>query len=72
MLTMKALAIMALWTVATVSIFNYVGFPEHFSNPIWALGAAIMLVVILVGNVWIFISVAQEEPWEWTNKSDDE
>ena len=70
-MTMKALAIMALWTIATISIFNFIGFQNHFSNPLWALAGALMLVVILIGNVWIFIGVAQEEPWAWLKSSDD-
>lgn len=69
-MTMKALAIMALWTVATISIFNFVGFQNHFGNLLWSLGAALMLVVILIGNVWIFIGVAKEEPWQWFKDSE--
>lgn len=69
-MTMKALAVMALWTVAMISLFNFIGFPNHFDNLLWALGGALMLVVILVGNVWIFIGVAKEEPWQWFKDSD--
>lgn len=72
MLTTQALAIMALWTTAMISLFNLAGFGENYSNPIWALGAAIVLVVTLVGNVWIFIHVAKDEPWEWNKNSDSE
>lgn len=72
MLTMKALLFMAVWTTVMVSIFNFVGFPDHFSDPLWALGGAVMLVIILIGNVWLFIGIAQEEPWEWMKKSDGE
>lgn len=69
-MTMKALAVMALWTVATVSLFNFIGFPNHHGNLLWSLGGALMLVVILIGNVWIFIGVAKEEPWAWFKGSD--
>lgn len=69
MLTMKALGIMALWTIVMVVIINFVGFPAHHTNPLWALGGALMLVITLVGNVWIFIAVAKEEPWAWVKKS---
>ena len=71
-MTMKALAIMALWTVAMISILNFIGFQHHYSNPLWALGGALMLVVTLIGNVWIFIGVAKEEPWAWFKDSDSE
>ena len=72
MLTMKALGIMALWSIAMVAIINFIGFPAHHTEPLWALGGAIMLIITLVGNVWIFIGVAKEEPWEWMKKSDEE
>lgn len=69
-MTMKALAVMALWTVATVSLFNFIGFPDHYDKPLWSIGGALMLVIILIGNVWIFIGVAKEEPWAWFKDSD--
>lgn len=71
-MTMKALGIMALWTIAMISILNFIGFQHHYSNPLWALGGALMLVVTLIGNVWIFIDVAKEEPWVWFKSSDSE
>ena len=70
MLTTRALALMALWTAAMISLFNFVGFGDNYSQPLWAIGAAIVLVVTLIGNVWIFIHIAKEEPWEWTKDSD--
>ena len=65
MLTKKALAMMAIFTAVMISILNFVGFPEHYGELLWNLGAAVMLVITLVGNVWIFIAVAQDEPWQW-------
>ncbi len=70
-MTIKALAVMALWTVAMVSLFNFIGFPNHYDNLLWSIGGALMLVVILIGNVWIFIGVAKEEPWEWFKDSNE-
>lgn len=72
MLTMKALAVMLLWTIAMVSIFNYVGFPNHHGELLWSIGGAIFLVITLIGNVWIFIDVSKEEPWDWVKNSDGE
>ena len=72
MLTMKAVGIMVLWSIAMVAIINFIGFPQHHEEPLWAIGGAIMLIITLVGNVWIFIGVAKEEPFEWTNKSGNE
>ncbi len=71
-MTMKALGIMALFTIAMISIFNFIGFQDHHDEIVWAIGGALFLVVTLVGNVWLFIGIAQEEPWEWIKKSGGE
>ena len=71
-MTMKALGIMALFTIAMISIFNFIGFPKHYDELLWALGGALFLVVTLVGNVWLFIGISQEEPWAWFKDSDSE
>ena len=65
MRTLQALAVMAMWTIAMISIFNWIGFDDHYRQPIWALGAALVLIVTLVGNFWLFFAIAQEEPWDW-------
>ncbi len=61
----KALIVMALWTIVLVGIMNFIGFNEHYREPIWTIGGAIFLLVILVGNVWIFFAIAKETPWKW-------
>jgi len=63
---------MALWTIAMVSIINFVGFPDHHNQLLWALGGAIMLLITLIGNVWIFVTVPKMEPWTWIKNSDSE
>ncbi len=70
-MTMKAIAIMALWSVAMISILNFIGFQNHYNEPLWALGGALFLIITLIGNVWIFIGVAKEEPWEWVKGSSE-
>ncbi len=72
MRTLQALAVMALWTIVIFTIINFVGFNEHYREPLWALGAAVLFVIMLIGNFWIFFTIAKEEPWEWDkNKSGD-
>ncbi len=65
MRTLQALAVMVLWTIAIFAIINFVNFDEHFREPLWALGAAVLFVIMLIGNFWIFFTIAKEEPWEW-------
>ena len=69
-MTLKAVGLMALWTIAMISIMNFIGFQKHFNEPLWALGGAIFILVTLIGNVWLFIAVAKEEPWQWIKNSD--
>ena len=72
MLTTRALAVMAIWTAVMITLFNVVGFDDNCTNPLWALVAALVLVVTLVGNVWIFIHISKDEPWEWNKDADGE
>ena len=73
MRTLQALGVMALWTIAIFAIINFVNFDEHFREPLWALGAAVLFIIMLIGNFWIFFAIAKEEPWEWDkSKGEDD
>lgn len=71
MRTLQALGVMALWTIAIIALLNFVGFPNHYREPLWALGAAVILIVMIVGNFWIFFAIAKEEPWDWDKSGGD-
>ena len=60
-----AVTSMILWSVFIWAIMDFVGFSDHINDPLWSLGAAIMLLIGLVGNVWIFFLIAKETPWQW-------
>ncbi len=60
-----AVIMMAIWSVAIVFIMDMVGFQNHLHDLWWSLGAAVTLLIGLVGNVWIFFLVAKEEPFKW-------
>ena len=64
-MTFKAFFVMALWTIVSVGAMYLIGFGNHHSEPLWAIGGAILLLIILIVNVWIFFAVAKEEPWKW-------
>ena len=72
MRTFQALVVMALWTAVFVGIINFVGFNAHYREPLWALGGAVLLIIMLVGNFWIFFAIAKEEPWDWEKSGEDE
>jgi hypothetical protein len=65
MRTLQALGVMALWTIAFIAIINFVNFDEHHREPLWALGGALLFIIMIVGNFWIFFAVGKEEPWDW-------
>ena len=72
MRTFQALVVMALWTAVFVGIINFVGFNDNYREPLWALGGAVLLIIMLVGNFWLFFAIAKEEPWDWEKSGEDE
>ena len=61
---------MAAWIFAGVMAMNWFGFPNHMHDPLWSIGAAISLLIIIVVGVAIFFAVAKESPWVWFGESD--
>ena len=59
------LALMVVWSVLIFYVINAASFTDHLHDPLWSLGAAVLLLVGLVGNVWIFFLVMKESPWQW-------
>ncbi|MBC6414380.1 MAG: hypothetical protein GDA45_05815 [Chromatiales bacterium] len=60
-----ALALMVVWSVFIFYVMNWIPFTDHLHDPLWSLGAAVGLLIGLVGNVWIFFLVMKEDPWLW-------
>jgi hypothetical protein len=65
MRTLQALAVMALWTLAFLGVMNFVNIGAHYREWYWALGTALMFIIMIIGNFWIFFAVGKEEPWDW-------
>jgi len=65
MASLKALIVMAFWTVAVVGGMYLLGFGQHHTELPWAIGGAILLLIVLIVNVWIYFAIAKEEPWKW-------
>jgi len=65
MRTLQAVGVMALWTIAFLGIMNWVNVGDHHGNLIWAVLTAMMLIIMIIGNFWIFFAVGKEEPWDW-------
>ena len=65
MRTLQALAVMALWTLAFLGVMNFLNVGAHNREWYWAIGTALMFIVMIIGNFWIFFAVGKEEPWDW-------
>lgn len=59
------IALMVVWSLFIAYVMNMLPFNDHLHNPLWSLGAAVFLLIGLVGNVWIFFLMMKERPWLW-------
>ena len=60
-----AIVLMVVWSAFIAYVMNMAAFPDHLHDPLWSLGAAILLLIGLVGNVWIFFLMMKNRPWLW-------
>ncbi|MFK7815425.1 MAG: hypothetical protein AB8B92_03735 [Gammaproteobacteria bacterium] len=70
MRTLQAVGVMALWTIAFLGIMNWLNVGAHNREWYWALGTALMFIVMIVGNFWIFFAIGKEEPWDWVKNKE--
>lgn len=61
-----SLLMMVGWSALVAIVMGQIGFQNHLHDPLWSLGAAVALLIGLIGNVWIFFVVMKEKPWQWT------
>ena len=62
---LTALTAMVIWSVGIWGITELIGFKTMMHDPLWSLGAAVVLLIGLVGNVWIYFLIMKEQPWQW-------
>ena len=60
-----AILAMLVWSAGIAVVMHFLDFTSHMHQVLWSLGAAIILLIGLVGNVWIFLAIVKEQPWEW-------
>lgn len=65
-----AMVCVAAWVAAGVWAMNWFGFPSHMHDPMWSIGAAIALLVIIMVAAAIFFVVAKESPWVWFGRGE--
>ena len=59
------IALMDAWSIGIAYVMGMAGFSNYLHNPLWSLGAAVVLLIGLVGNVWIFFLIMKNRPWLW-------
>ena len=45
------IALMVVWSLFIAYVMNMAAFQDHLHDPLWSLGAAVVLLIGLVGNV---------------------
>lgn len=65
MKTFTALVSIALFTSLVGAALVMLGVEQHHTNPIWAVGTAIVFLVTLLIDVWMFFAIAGEEAYQW-------
>ncbi len=70
MKSLITLAAMAVWSFAVWAVMELIGFSNMPHDVLWSLGAAVILLIGLVGNVWIFFLIMKESPWQWLKNQD--
>ena len=61
----QALLAIAAFTSVTGFILYSLGVGDHHFNRLWALGTAIIFLVILLIDVWMFFAISDENAFKW-------
>tara|TARA_B100001057_G_scaffold482243_1_gene557293 strand:- start:232 stop:459 length:228 start_codon:yes stop_codon:yes gene_type:complete len=63
-----AAAIMIVFTSLSFWGMNMFGFQNNPHDVLWAIGAGLAVLIILLINVYIYFVVCKETPWTWKNE----
>ena len=61
-------AIMIVITSLSFWGMNMFGFQNNPHDVLWAIGAGLAVLIILLINVYIYFVVCKETPWTWKNE----
>ncbi len=65
MASLKAIFLMIVFSAAVAFGMNALGLTEHFREPAYSLAGAVVLLVALIVNVWLYLKIAGETPFKW-------
>lgn len=55
-----AIIVAVAWSAMIALAINMGGFMDHLHDPIWSIGAAVILLIGVVGNVWLFFLIVKQ------------
>ena len=67
--SIKAIVLMALWTVLSLYALHYLGAFENFRNPYLIVPISFSLLGIHMFNMFIYFKVGGNRPYEWKKLS---
>lgn len=65
MYSFRAIIVMLIFSAAVYYGMGMLGLTAAHSDPLMALAGAVVLLVALVINVWIYLKLAGEHPFKW-------
>ena len=63
--SIKAISLMALWTVLSLYVLYHLGAFENFRNPFLIVPISLSLLGIHMINMFIYFKVGGNKPYEW-------
>ena len=73
MRVLPALLVMVVWSCVIYYIVSLIGPAKPtmgFGTVLWGLLAAVLLLIGIIGNVWIFFAIVKERFWSWWEGKD--
>lgn len=65
MAILKATLAITIWSVAVGYGLWKLGVQHHHTDPLWAIGTAVALVIALMVNVYLFAKIGKGAQWRW-------
>ena len=63
-----AAVVMIVFTALSFWGMNMFGFQNNPHDVLWAIGAGLALLIIMLINVYIYFVICKETPWAWKNE----
>lgn len=65
MKSLKAFALMGVWTVSVGAVLYFFQAHLHYREVLWAAGIAVVVLAVHMVNMAIYFRVAGDTPYQW-------